>query len=500
MKKPKDNLFRLITSMSPAEKRYFKMHFSQPESLLAQLFDLLNGMETYDEAQVKQRLTNDGKNLKVHKVQLIELLLKSLTVFHSKKDVRSKLRQGLEEVDILMEKELYDIAADRLGKLKKLGQRYEEYTYLIEIAGREVRLSFIHYDQHGRAPRPFFEQMRVYIDNLVEQQEFGELNHRVLEARRRKEWSEFSDSEHSYFQELSRSEIFSKNRAPNSFRAQASRLATLGGIFEIIEDVQGSLECRLQTVALFDQHPEFAKHYPLEYLGSLRNLINHYIMHHEYATAQPYILQAQQFAQQARYSKEQLIFFYHAELHVAYCLGQFHTISTELEQRIITRLEQHSIATEKIAIVCYVYLAVNQIIKQDFGRALHYLRRLHEANEELQQYFDEIYTIVEFIAHFESKDHILLHNLIATKARRLGTSSDHISPFYFRLLQFFRKLNNKPFNASLIAQEFLLEMGKIKSDKVAAFFTYFRLDNWLKALAERRPFSEYMLKPNKKNA
>lgn len=86
MKKPKDYLHRLISSMKPSEKRYFKLHFGQSEGVLTELFDIINSLPEYDEELVKKRLSNKaGKNLKVYKIQLSDLLLKSLTLFNSKK-------------------------------------------------------------------------------------------------------------------------------------------------------------------------------------------------------------------------------------------------------------------------------------------------------------------------------------------------------------------------------------------------------------------------------
>ena len=75
MKTPKDNIFRLISAMTAAEKRYFKRHYSSDKNLLTELFDFINGMTSYREEAIKEHFSDSklAKNLKVYKVQLSDL-------------------------------------------------------------------------------------------------------------------------------------------------------------------------------------------------------------------------------------------------------------------------------------------------------------------------------------------------------------------------------------------------------------------------------------------
>ena len=102
MKTPSDNIFKLIRSMTAAEKRYFKRHYSSEKSLLTELFDFINAQDSYREDLIKIHFKHSklSKNLKVYKVQLFDLLLKSLTSLYNKKDIKSKIRIGLEEIEL----------------------------------------------------------------------------------------------------------------------------------------------------------------------------------------------------------------------------------------------------------------------------------------------------------------------------------------------------------------------------------------------------------------
>ena len=104
MKTPSAQLFHLIKKMSAAEKRFLKIHFSSVKSHLTELFDFVNAQDIYDEKVVKAHFSDSliSKNLKVYKVQLTELILRSQVAYHAKRTVRSQIRILLEEVDILI--------------------------------------------------------------------------------------------------------------------------------------------------------------------------------------------------------------------------------------------------------------------------------------------------------------------------------------------------------------------------------------------------------------
>ena len=141
MKTPTDDIFQLIQAMTAAEKRYFQIHFSSEKSLVTELFNYLNGMKEYDEDEVKLNFQDSklSKNLKVYKIMLADLLLKSLSSFRYKKSINSQLNQNLEEVEILTEKCLYSQAFKKLQKTKKLCFKHEEFDQLITIINLEYR-------------------------------------------------------------------------------------------------------------------------------------------------------------------------------------------------------------------------------------------------------------------------------------------------------------------------------------------------------------------------
>jgi|GEM_PF-6049840 len=151
MKTPSSDLFRMIQAMSSAEKRYFKK--DSRDSNTSHLFDLINEQEEYDEEQIKRRLRDASfaKNLKVHKNRLQQLLLKSLRAYHEEKTGRSKVRVLLDNAEILIQKQLYDLAIGQLDKASSLAKEFEEYELLLETQSLQARLG----NAYKKAKAPF---------------------------------------------------------------------------------------------------------------------------------------------------------------------------------------------------------------------------------------------------------------------------------------------------------------------------------------------------------
>ncbi|MBK7870956.1 MAG: hypothetical protein IPJ74_09835 [Saprospiraceae bacterium] len=454
MKKPKDYLYRLIASMTPPEKRYFKIHFGQIESVLTQLFDIVNGLTEYDETFVKKQLQETAaKNLKVHKIQLTELLLKSLTLFHSQKTVYSKIRMGLEEVDLLIDKELYEMATDRLLKLKKLCLEYQEYAYLIEVINRDFRLNHIRYDKIGQSQLPIFEELKSAIEHLKEQFRYAELGNRLLDTKRKQELSGFSEDEVEYCRRLFESDFLQNENEPRSLRAKLARNTLLTFLHDILNNKEQSLHYRLNSVALFQAHPDYARHHSFDFIGTLRNLVNLYLKENHFKEARLVMQEAIDFAEKYKIHREQLVYFHYSELVIEYNLGNFELIVNNIEPKIIKHLEQYDIAQDRIGIITFLYLSITHLILGNHKNTQCCLRRLFESSNDLQEYFTEIFTIVEFISHYESNEHILLNNILITRNRK-SKKREESNIFYKVILKLFKKLIDQPSNSAEIAKEF----------------------------------------------
>ena len=146
MNTPKVHLWELIHSLIPAEKRYFKTHFAATGSQLTHLFDILNGQEVYVEDQAREQLGVAASQYKVLKHQLQELLMKSLVANNGKRNIKSKVRLGLEEVDLLLEREHFGEAIKRLRRLEDQCAQFGLTLYQYEVRERLHEIQHLELD------------------------------------------------------------------------------------------------------------------------------------------------------------------------------------------------------------------------------------------------------------------------------------------------------------------------------------------------------------------
>ncbi len=133
----KTSLFRLIKSLTGAEKRFFLQMASKnkSESNYITLFRAIEKQEHYDEAAIKATFKDKkfAAQLHVTKINLAELILRSLKNFHARNSVHATLLELLREIEILFVKELYDLCFQRLDKALVLAERFEKFSLHVEL-------------------------------------------------------------------------------------------------------------------------------------------------------------------------------------------------------------------------------------------------------------------------------------------------------------------------------------------------------------------------------
>ena len=156
MKKPKDHIYKLIHTMSPHEKRYLKRHYCNSSNLLTQLYDYINQHKVYSDDAIRNHFSETlmAKNLKVYKVQLKELILKSLHSINYKRDISTKMHLGFMEIDILLNKQLFTLAWQQIQKLKKTALFYEFFEQYLLLLKLEKQLKASEFDLFRPAEAP----------------------------------------------------------------------------------------------------------------------------------------------------------------------------------------------------------------------------------------------------------------------------------------------------------------------------------------------------------
>lgn len=175
-----EQLFLLIKSLNPEEKRQFKLFSSkyqrQKGNNYVRLFDVIDKMNHYDEDSIKQKFRKEKfvRQLHVTKNYLYNLVLQSLTLTHIEHSQDAPLDGLLIQAEILFKKSLYDACLKLVEKGKEMAHQMERPILFLEFNALEQRIAIKKYDVD------FFRKMSVsgYYDmvtTLNELRDFVEL-------------------------------------------------------------------------------------------------------------------------------------------------------------------------------------------------------------------------------------------------------------------------------------------------------------------------------------
>lgn len=169
--KASDSLHRLIKAMSKPEKRYFKVftsrHVIGEQNNYQRLFDAIDKQDTYDESAILRKFKNDAfiKRFSIAKNRLYQSILKSLDAYHSSHSVEAQIKRQIHATEILFKKTLYGQAMKLLQSTKKIAQKHEKISSLMEISRWEKRI--LEKDQYEDLSTNDLQQILEYDRQLT---------------------------------------------------------------------------------------------------------------------------------------------------------------------------------------------------------------------------------------------------------------------------------------------------------------------------------------------
>jgi hypothetical protein len=144
--KASDHLHRLIKALSKPEKRYFKVfssrHVIGDQNNYQRLFDAIDRQDEYDEALLIKKFKGEAfvDRFSIAKNRLYQSILKSLDAYHANSSIEAQLKRQIHAAEILYNKTLYAQALKILISARKVAEKHEKITSLIEIGRWEKRI------------------------------------------------------------------------------------------------------------------------------------------------------------------------------------------------------------------------------------------------------------------------------------------------------------------------------------------------------------------------
>ncbi|MCU0433949.1 MAG: hypothetical protein MUC87_10885 [Bacteroidia bacterium] len=276
-------LFQLISSLSPTEKRYFKLfarrHVVGETNDYVLIFDAIDEQVAaemdYDESVVAKRLKAQGRKpaLRAAKSYLSALILRSMRQFADESDTHRMLEARLHDIRFLLEKGLVNKAQAMLRKTKKIAAHYEKPQLMLELLAAERQIVRLLQSRH--------------TETLLDQLETDE-NLAMAQWQTELELRRIYDRLHLHIRSASRPTaadrqfvvadfaahpLVRKRSETHTFGAEVLRLNILSDLASLEGDHKKSRSQRKRIIALYESYPHQQRDQVLRYINVLNNYI-----------------------------------------------------------------------------------------------------------------------------------------------------------------------------------------------------------------------------------
>ncbi len=438
----KDQLFRLIQSLTKAEKRSFRLYAGRTggnsPSKFVQLFDALDKLETYDEPQLLKRLEGEGiskgqlPNLKRH---LYQELMTSLRLIHTQKEIDLQIREQLDFARILYGKGLYMDGLRLLERCKQLANKHNQDILHLEILEFQKLIEARHITRSRQ------------IDNKMEQL----LTDSQLRSRITLQMSELFNLNiqiHGYYIERGHARTEAERHHATAFWTQhyrnLSQKKEKPTFFERINQFQAHMWYHYILLELkqaahfarkwtncFDQTPGMQDKDPDLYMRGMYYVLTFAFLLADRPTFTTGLANFERFLETHsdtfNRNSEQIAFVYYnlSRLNDALLRSDY-----EQAQRVATSIQQqlphyrYRVDVHRLMLLEYKFAYI-QYMRGDFDGALDYLNTI--LNQKSTFLRDDIHINARILAiycHYQLEHYALLDSLLTSAQRLLHRSTD----------------------------------------------------------------------------
>ncbi len=493
MKTPSAQLFYLIEKMSAAEKRFLKIHFSSAKSHLTELFDFINAQQSYDEKVVKAHFSNSliSKNLKVYKVQLTELILRSQVAYHAKRTVRSQIRILLEEVDILIGQFLVPAAMVRLHKAIEICRKNNETALLVVALQHQFMLE--RYISRQKTNKPFKgdgNALNKALQTLIQETELVQLV-RLLDTSCLNENEKTRSTVIAALNKIpNREEVRTGNNASAFYLAKMEALTT--------ENLPNRIRLQEQIIKRFQAEEYTFTNQKYLYLEMLSDLLDSYVQVVNKTKVEAVISLIGKLFTEENYNAKFLYLpsyieakhnFYHG---ITTCrLSSFGAISgldPELEIEV----------DNVFALGFHLFEILSNMTAGESEKVKSLLSVLQTVTKPEHHNENVLLDLIEIIDHYDC-DNIRTVNYLLSSFQRKLKRGKAFTPFTVATYDFIKKIVKNPDEKKILTQQFLSEISGFENDSIQNLWLQFQLNDWLDCLLHDVKFSELAYKKSKMN-
>ena len=441
--KKKEELFHLIQALTRSEKRYFKVFCSGEKSghNYLKLFDAISAQEVYDEALIKKKFQSEKftQQLHVTKNYLRQLILKSLRNFHTSISKNAELNDLLHNVEILFNKELYQLCQVELKKAKKLALTYELLTGMVEVEKWNRKLEQTTNPQNHAALSKACNNQAEAIEILR--------NNNIY-------WQMLVDHSNNLFGGADLPN-YPAHLLSNVDEATSLEAKVLFYNISYLRNLKNNTYDRAEDdlnkiLNLLEKRPLLIYEDPGLFVSCLNNLLSFQIFMRKHDKALQMIQKAKKIYKKWRITSENKTLFkqvlrtYSIELEVYRETRSFEsTLGFILQTEQFVETNQHKMPKEYLISFWFQFASIH-FIRKDFSQSLEWINRL--LNTKLKSIRADLQVqarLLNLIIHLEQENLMVLRYFVDSTKRymkKVKTLQDHETI----LLRFFIKIGRLP--------------------------------------------------------
>ncbi len=499
-KTPSDKLHRLIRSLSPQEKRHFRMFIRSKPGESTKYIRLFEAMAAASEfrdddfrAKIYDNQVLESQKYSELKAYLYELLLKSLQSYDEQQSVEYRLNHLLQSVAALFKRGHYEDCRELLHKAGKIARQYEAFAHQLEVLRWEKHLAYTQMDAdflHKKLEQLQYEETRT-LEQLRNASDYRKAFFSVY-ATIRREATHLGEDRMERLQHLIQQNLFSDPDMAMSHRARVFYYRTMNLYYYAALDYAQFYDSGKKLIELLESQPHFLKENLADYIAALSNLILSCGLLRRYDEVRASLDKLRSLTPLTQDDRRKIHRQYFSNKFVL-CIytGEFEEARQEM-LRCQSEAERFDLQDYETASFYFQYCCIC-FGNGQYDEALHYLNFwLNQPRTVGREDLQSLARILSLILHFEMGNLVLLESLLRSATRFLR-KKNRLLELERRFIHGMSELIRSPDSA-----ERKIVLGRMRADLqelsalpgVRSVLQTFDLDAWLESQLSGRTFAQ----------
>jgi hypothetical protein len=488
-----NHLSDLIHSLSTNEKRYFKLFTgsSSGDKNYQKLFHAIEHEGIADKKELKKRLSHTTMNVSYEKAYLQKILMRSLRNFHEDSSPEISLHQTLIDIEILFNKQHYDICSALIKSALVLAEENEHFTMQLQLQKwyRRIMIRKGQYLELARQNKQLIAEERECVKKLENLLDFKDLQAQFLALLGQK-GNARQNEEMDGFNELVKSPLLKDEKRALSHNALLLFFECWNWYYQHTLQFDKAYETCKSQVAYLEANPAKIILHPQAYMASLASLANRCSNINYWDEAIQVIEKMERMGEIKgikltrslqteilTFSVERRLMIYGFSRQFEKAIAWYEKTKTEIDKNIkALRPTSHSMYHQLVAL-CFVHT-------KRYEEALRHLRVVLDETNDSQRTDTFLYAhMLHVITHFELKNYQLLPYLIKA-LQRFAKSRNFTQESVQAFIKLFTELarHNDPKEVKQIVKKYLPVVKKLnREDADGVIIGTIDLRYWMEA-------------------